>query len=149
MGLGEAAPGGRALEAPGADGAVVRGAECRVFLAPCYNIRMQPITAQHIELRPQKCGGRSCIAGTRIRVQDIYVWHELDGKSPIEIIGEFPELSLADVHAAIAYYFDNREQIEGDIAQEDQAYETLKAQSVSKVAQKRATTDGDPDQISS
>ena len=54
---------------------------------------MQVITATHIEARPDRCGGRPCIVGTRIRVHDIYVWHVLDGLSPVEILAEKPELS--------------------------------------------------------
>jgi uncharacterized protein (DUF433 family) len=68
-------------------------------------------TKQHIESRPGVCGGKPCIAGTRIRVQDIYVWHELQGKSADEIVSDFPELSHADVYAAMAYFWDNRDEI--------------------------------------
>jgi len=41
------------------------------------------------------------------------------GMSPEEIALEFPHLNLAQVHAALAYYHANREEIEADIAQED------------------------------
>jgi uncharacterized protein (DUF433 family) len=110
---------------------------------------MESVIKTHIESRPGKCGGKPCIAGSRIRVQDIYVWHEIQGRSPVDIVGEFPELSLADVHAAIAYYFDNREQIERDIADENEAYQTLKASSTSQVTQRLRATDGNADQVSS
>jgi uncharacterized protein (DUF433 family) len=33
----------------------------------------------HIEITPGVCGGKPRIEGTRIRVQDIYVWHEAQG----------------------------------------------------------------------
>jgi len=97
---------------------------------------MQTVTATHIESRPDKCDGRPCIRGTRIRVQDIYVWHEIGGRSPIDIIGEFPELSLADVHAAIVYYLDHLTEIETDLADEQATYDRLKAQSISLGQQK-------------
>jgi uncharacterized protein (DUF433 family) len=64
---------------------------------------------------PGLCGGRACIAGHRIRVADIVVWHEYRGYAADEIIGLFPGLTLGDVHAALAYYFDNREEIEADL----------------------------------
>lgn len=51
------------------------------------------------------------IAGTRIRVLDVYVWHELRGMSSHDIVDQFPHLTLADVHAAMAYYWDNRDEI--------------------------------------
>jgi uncharacterized protein (DUF433 family) len=79
---------------------------------------MTPVIAEHIEVNPQRCGGRPCIAGTRIRVQDIYVWHELQGRSPEEIVTDFKQLTLADVHAALAYYHDHREEIEAEIQAE-------------------------------
>ena len=67
---------------------------------------------QHIESDPNKCGGKPCIAGTRIRVWDVHVWHNLRGQSPEQIVTDFPQLTLADVYAALAYYFDHREEIE-------------------------------------
>ncbi len=57
---------------------------------------------QHIESVPGKCGGKPCIADTRIRVWDIHVWHNLRGQSPEQIVAAFPQLSLADVYAALA-----------------------------------------------
>ena len=69
-------------------------------------------TIQHIEIDPNVCGGKPCVAGTRIRVWDIHVWHNLRGQSPEQIISDFPQLSLADVHAALAYYLDHREEIQ-------------------------------------
>lgn len=78
-------------------------------------------TVHHIEIDPDKCGGKPCVAGTRIRVWDIHVWHNLRGQSPEEIIAQFPQLSLADVHAALAYYLDNRDEIQRQ-AKEDEEY---------------------------
>ena len=105
---------------------------------------MQLVTPVHIESRPDKCGGRPCIAGTRIRVHDIYVWHVLDGLSPVEILADKPELSLASIHAAISYVFDHREEIERELAEENAEYERL--------TQKASTIhvrDGNTDQVSS
>jgi uncharacterized protein (DUF433 family) len=93
---------------------------------------MEVITATHIEARPDKCGGRPCIAGTRIRVHDIYVWHVLDGLAAVEILAEKPELSLASIHAAISYVFDHREEIEQELAHENAEYERLKQKAAAK-----------------
>ena len=49
--------------------------------------------ANHIEVTPGVCGGKPQIAGTRIRVQDIYVWHETQGQSVDEIVSHFPQLT--------------------------------------------------------
>jgi uncharacterized protein (DUF433 family) len=72
----------------------------------------ETILEKHIERNPQICGGKPCVAGTRIRVWDIHVWHDLKGQTPEEIVAAFPQLTLASVHAALAYYFDQRETIE-------------------------------------
>ncbi|MCA9240890.1 MAG: DUF433 domain-containing protein [Planctomycetales bacterium] len=93
---------------------------------------MQPAVTPHIESRPDKCGGRPCIAGTRIRVHDIYVWRVLGGQTALDILANKPELSLAAIHAAISYAFDHREELEGDIAGENAAYEQLKTATHSK-----------------
>jgi uncharacterized protein (DUF433 family) len=81
---------------------------------------------QHIETRLDKCGGKPCIAGTRIRVWDIYVLHERLGKTPDEILADFPELSLADIFAALSYYFDHQAEIDADMKAADDFVDQLK-----------------------
>jgi uncharacterized protein (DUF433 family) len=93
---------------------------------PGYNGTMQPvIEKQHIETTPGVCGGKPRIAGHRIRVQDIVLWTE-QGESADEIVSSFPQLSLADVHAALAYYFDHQAEIDADIRQDDEFIAQLK-----------------------
>jgi uncharacterized protein (DUF433 family) len=77
-------------------------------------------TVQHIEINPAKCGGKPCIAGTRIRVWDIHVWHDLRGQSPEQIVADFPQLTLADVYAALAYFLDHRDEIEQQMKEAEQ-----------------------------
>lgn len=77
-------------------------------------------TTQHIEIQNGVCGGKPCVKGTRIRVWDIHVWHDLRGQSPEEIVATYPQLTLADVYAALTYYFDHQEEIHQQ-AQEDAA----------------------------
>src|SRR5438105_11596759 len=79
---------------------------------------MGNVVIQHITKIPGVCGGRACIAGHRIRVADIVVWHDHRGYTPDEIVGFFPGLTLADIHAALAYYFDHRQEIEEDLHSE-------------------------------
>ena len=43
------------------------------------------------------------------------------GMAPEDIALEYPHLTLAQVHAALAYYHANREEIEADISREEQA----------------------------
>lgn len=82
---------------------------------------------QHIESVPGRCGGKPCIVGHRIRVQDIVQWTQ-QGQSPAEIVQDFPQLTLADVHAALAYYFDHQTEIDRQIAAGDALAEAHHAQ---------------------
>jgi uncharacterized protein (DUF433 family) len=95
-----------------------------------YNSSMAQANAQmrQIELRPNRSGQpRAYIAGTRVRVQDIYAMAELQGQSPDEIVRSLPHLSLAQVHAALAYYFDHRESILDEVRQDGEFARTIKA----------------------
>jgi uncharacterized protein (DUF433 family) len=65
-------------------------------------------------------GGRPVVAGTGVSVHRIAGWYKL-GLSPEEIAENFGHLSLAQVHAALAYYHSNREEIEGYLRDEDAA----------------------------
>jgi uncharacterized protein (DUF433 family) len=94
---------------------------------------MQPTAVNHIETTPGVCGGNPWIAGTRIRVEDIVVWHELQGKSPNEIVADFPQLSLADVHAALTYYFDHRDEIRRQMREAREYTAKMKASIRSKL----------------
>lgn len=73
------------------------------------------ITSKHIEITPGICGGKPRIAGHRIKVQDIVIWHERMGMSPDEIIYHYPSITLSDVYAALSYYHDHREEIRQEI----------------------------------
>ena len=82
---------------------------------------------------PGVCGGKPCIAGTRIRVQDVYAWHELQGRSPGEIVSAFPQLTLADVYAALAHFWDHRDEILAQMKQQDDAAEQSRGMFPSKL----------------
>ena len=88
------------------------------------------------------CGGMPCIAGSRIRVQDIYVWHELQALSADEIVSRFPQLSMGDVYAALAYYWDNQEEIQKQMQEETELVEQMKQKYPSLLKQKLAGKDG-------
>jgi uncharacterized protein (DUF433 family) len=63
-------------------------------------------------------GGRPRLAGTGVTVQRIVGWYKL-GLSPEEISERVGHLSLAQVHAALAYYHANQEEVEADMAAEE------------------------------
>jgi uncharacterized protein (DUF433 family) len=90
---------------------------------------------QHIEISPQVAGGKPRIAGHRITVQNIVIWHEWMGRSADEIATEY-DLSLAEVYAALAYYYDHQADIDKDIQESEAFVEALRQQIPSKVTRK-------------
>ena len=66
----------------------------------------------HITHNPRVLRGRACIDDTRIRVLDIVqLLHE--GRRPEEMLDVFAvPLTLAQVHAALAYYYDHPQEVE-------------------------------------
>ena len=100
---------------------------------------MPPLTLdRHIETTPGVAGGRPRIAGHRITVRDIVVLHLHLGKSVDEICAEYA-LGLADVHAALAYCFDHRTDIDHDIKAGEAFVANLKASRTSVLEQRLGT----------
>lgn len=89
----------------------------------------------HIVSTPGVAGGRPRIAGHRMRVQDVAVWHERMGMSPDEIADQF-DLTLGQVYAALAYYFDHRQEIHKDIERDRKFIAAAKRRSPSLVQAK-------------
>jgi uncharacterized protein (DUF433 family) len=81
---------------------------------------MDVVLEHHIEIAPDTRGGRPHIAHTRLTVADVVIWHLRLGQALEEIAGRY-EVSLAAMHAAMAYYYDHRAEIDQDI-EADQAY---------------------------
>jgi uncharacterized protein (DUF433 family) len=106
---------------------------------------MNQIATLHIVSKPEVCGGKPCVAGTRIRVQDIYVWHVHRGMSADEIVSEFPHLTMADVFAALAFYWDHREEIQRQMMDEAAFVERMKQSLPSPLRQKLGRTNGTDD----
>ena len=98
---------------------------------------MPNVVAEHIAVTPDVCGGRPRIAGSRVRVQDVAVLHERFGRSPDEIVATYPSVGLADVYAALAYYFDHRDEIRGMIAEDEGLAERMRSAVPSKVPARR------------
>lgn len=80
---------------------------------------------EHIEVTPGIAGGKPRIAGHRITVQNIVIWHEWMGQSADEIAAEY-DFALADVYAALAYYYDHRSEIDEAIRADEAFIETLR-----------------------
>ena len=90
----------------------------------------------HIEIVEGAGGLKARIAGHRIRVQDIAFCHEKLGMSPDEIVDQYASITLSDVYAALAYYWDHRDEIERAIADEHGFVEEFRRNHTSLLAKK-------------
>ncbi len=66
---------------------------------------------------PKVRGGRPCIAGTGFRVTDVVMAQRFHNMSADDIASGY-DVPLAGVHAALAYYYENRHEIDEDIRQQ-------------------------------
>lgn len=75
---------------------------------------MTPVatTYEHIVIDQ---GGVPVIAGTRTKVLQLVVDMMAHGSSPEELRFQYPHLSLGQIHSALAYYWDHKEEIDADI----------------------------------
>jgi uncharacterized protein (DUF433 family) len=103
---------------------------------------------QHVQTDPTT--GKPYVAGTGIRVWDVFVLHERLGRTPDEIVAAYPHLTLADVHAALAYYWDHKDEIDRQMKEADEFVEQLKtASGPGPLARKLAALESGRDKVSS
>ena len=76
------------------------------------------------------------------------IWTE-QGRSADQIVADFPQLSLADVYAALAYYHDHREEIDRQIREDDQFVAQVKAQDGPGLLDRLRGSGTDADSLSS
>lgn len=80
---------------------------------------------------PETCGDRPRIAGTRVSVQQIAALHK-EGLKPIDILNEYKFLNLAQIYAALTYYYANQAEIEAYLAEEAAEYDRLMAEQMAE-----------------
>jgi len=75
----------------------------------------------YIVRTPGVVGSEPRVAGHRIRVRDVVAARDLGGLAPEEIAASvYPELTLAEVYSALAYYEDHHDEIEQATRRESQ-----------------------------
>ena len=84
-----------------------------------------------IDRDPAIRGGRPKIAGTGVTVMRVAAWYKM-GLTPEEIATQYGHLSLAQVHAALAYYHANPGEIETDLTQEEALADRVESQPPSR-----------------
>ena len=81
---------------------------------------MPKLDFRNIEQDPARCGGQPVVGGTRVRVGIILGCYR-QGMGVEEIVQQYPPLKPADVHDALAYAYDHLDEIEADMAADDEA----------------------------
>jgi len=79
-------------------------------------------------------GGKARIEGSRLCVLDVVYLHKA-GLTPPQMQVEYPDLNLAQIHAALSYYYANPEEIEADIQKDqewEEGFERRKAENLAK-----------------
>lgn len=95
---------------------------------------VQKIVYPYITTNPEILNGVPIIEGTRIPVRALAGYYRM-GMSVAEIVMSLPYLTMAQAHAALAYYFDHQGEVDKDIERSnDIAYWKAFVASHSKVA---------------
>jgi uncharacterized protein (DUF433 family) len=81
---------------------------------------MPKLDYRNIEKDASRCGGQPVVAGTRIRVATILTCYRT-GMRVEEIAQQYPSLKPSDIHDALAYAYDHLDEIEADLAADDEA----------------------------
>lgn len=91
----------------------------------------------YIVTTPGTCRGKPRIDGTRIKVEMIAESVVHLGQTPLEYQAAHPHLTLAQIHSALAYYYDHRNETEASIREGHQLAEEMHKQFPSRLSTKR------------
>ena len=95
---------------------------------------MSTLVTSHIEIDAE---GQVWIAGANTKVIEIVLDKLAYGWSPEETHFQHPHLSLAQIHAALSYYYDHQAEIEAEIEKRYQNVEALRERAKNSPFQKR------------
>ena len=94
---------------------------------------MITVAITHIELDEQ---GVAWVSGTRTKVLELIVDKIAHGSTPEEMSLQYPHLTLGQIHAALAYYYENQERLDDEIARREREVEALIAESPNRLSRK-------------
>ncbi len=83
-----------------------------------------PTANPHIRLEGD---GTAWIDNTNVKVVEVVADWLANSSSPEEMHFQYPHLSLAQIHSALAYYYDHRAELDAEIARRVEAVESLRA----------------------
>ena len=91
----------------------------------------------HITKIPGACGGRPAIDGTRVRVVNIVYLHK-HGYTPEGMREVYPSLNLAQIHSALAYYYDHPDEIQAYMDEDQASLEEYEREKEAYLSQRSA-----------
>ena len=90
--------------------------------------KLTPSGTSHILLDEQ---GRAWIDDTNVKVIEVVLDKLGYGFSPEEILAAYPgTFTLAQIHAAFAYYYDHQAEFDTEIERQDKEYKRLRAENL-------------------
>ena len=90
----------------------------------------------HIDLS----GEAPTIVGTTMKVVELVMSQRAHGWSAEELHFQYPHLSMAQIHAALAYYWDHREEVDADISRRGRFVEQARAELENQALARRLRT---------
>jgi len=72
--------------------------------------------------------GIARIAGSRIKVKHLVIEHQVHGRTPEQLHESHPHITLSQIHAALAYYHDNKATIDQQIRDDEAIVERMRAE---------------------
>jgi uncharacterized protein (DUF433 family) len=95
---------------------------------------MSTMVTAHIHLDER---GIAWIDDTNVKVIEVVLDKLANGSSPEEIHFQYPDLSLAQIHAALSYYYDHQQAFDAEIERQLRDVEAMAAQAGDSPALKR------------
>ena len=100
---------------------------------------MQAVATAHIHLDDR---GVSWIDDTNVKVIEVVMERIAHGSSPEEIHFQHPHLSLAQIHAALSYYYDHQQEMDAEIQRELEEVAELEAEAADSPIHRRLRAAG-------
>jgi len=97
------------------------------------SLRTQGTNHPFVVRNSDVCGGSPIIEGTRTRVIDIAIEYEILGQSPDEIVSAHPHLNLSQVHDALSFYYEHRDELDQKAEQDQEFVTRLKEKIPSRI----------------
>jgi uncharacterized protein (DUF433 family) len=95
---------------------------------------MATTVSTQIEIDEQ---GVAWITGANVKVIEVALDKLAHGWSPEEMHFQHPNLSMAQIHAALAYYYENQERLDAEIARREGEVEALEAESLKPISREQ------------